>query len=103
MEIDAALCELGSAFVDSVGLRRMRDPQVLMREASAERLLHRRSVPLDMREKIFERDGHKCKTCGSENDLQADHVVPFSKGGLTHPDNLQTLCQPCNGRKGARL
>lgn len=32
-----------------------------------------------------------------------DHVHPFSKGGKTQLDNLQTLCQPCNAGKAGRL
>ena len=30
-----------------------------------------------------------------------DHVVPFSKGGLTLVDNAQALCATCNLEKGA--
>lgn len=52
-----------------------------------------------LRNKIFERDGHKCVKCGSTKDLQLDHIVPFSKGGITEEKNLQTLCKPCNLRK----
>ncbi len=36
------------------------------------------------------------------DDLHIDHVVPVSRGGLTEPENLQTLCAPCNLRKGNR-
>jgi len=28
--------------------------------------------------------------------LHIDHVTPWSKGGETEMDNLQTLCEPCN-------
>jgi 5-methylcytosine-specific restriction endonuclease McrA len=31
-----------------------------------------------------------------------DHVTPRIEGGGNHPDNLQTLCHPCNGIKGNR-
>ena len=29
-----------------------------------------------------------------------DHVVPQSKGGTDHMDNLQLLCGACNSMKG---
>ena len=41
-----------------------------------------------------------CARCGSEEDLTADHVIPRARGG-TIADGLQTLCRPCNGKKGA--
>lgn len=34
--------------------------------------------------------------------FEGDHITPWSLGGATAPDNLQALCRPCNGRKGAR-
>lgn len=43
----------------------------------------------DVRQFIFDRDGHKCKICASEQDLTIDHIV----------SNLQTLCNSCNSGK----
>lgn len=55
---------------------------------------------------IFERDGHRCCSCGVGVGigvtLHLDHIVPVSKGGLSDPENLQTLCATCNLGKGAR-
>lgn len=34
--------------------------------------------------------------------LQADHIVPWSKGGLTTWANLQLLCRRCNVAKSDR-
>ena len=33
------------------------------------------------------------------NEMEGDHIVPWSKGGKTIPDNLQMLCKRCNGLK----
>ena len=50
---------------------------------------------------IFERDGYRCKYCGSEAEpLHCDHVVPVIDGGDDDPSNLATACKPCNLSKG---
>ena len=46
----------------------------------------------------------KCSICGcllNPADWHADHVIPFSKGGVTHLSNGQALCPPCNLSKGS--
>lgn len=35
--------------------------------------------------------------------LQGDHIVPYSRGGLTTWANLQLLCAACNLRKHAKV
>ena len=35
-------------------------------------------------------------------DMHADHIVPWSRGGHTVPDNCQMLCRDCNLKKGAQ-
>lgn len=58
-----------------------------------------------LRKQVFERDGYRCVApgCGSWVDLTCDHIVPESKGGATTLENLQTMCRPCNCRKGAKM
>ena len=34
--------------------------------------------------------------------MDADHILPRSKGGTDHPDNLQLLCSGCNRSKGGK-
>lgn len=34
--------------------------------------------------------------------MEADHILPRSKGGTDHFDNLQLLCSHCNRSKGSR-
>lgn len=59
-----------------------------------------------LRYEVMNRDGFKCKKCGAnggESQLEIDHIVPVSRGGLTEKDNLQTLCFPCNRGKGNKI
>nr|AFH75163.1 putative Stress protein [Streptomyces sp. W75] len=58
------------------------------------------SISNRVRLEVLERDGNRCLTCGTREDLTMDHVVPVSRGGSDTTSNLQTLCRPCNSRKG---
>lgn len=41
-----------------------------------------------------------CVACYEPRPLTVDHIVPLSRGGTNHVDNLQPLCRSCNSRKG---
>ena len=41
-----------------------------------------------------------CKTHFPFKNMTVDHIVPQSKGGTDHYDNLQLLCNYCNSLKG---
>lgn len=58
----------------------------------------------DQRDKLaaYEKQGHKCPLCGETfefKDMHGDHIVPWSKGGKTVPENCQMLCRDCNLKK----
>jgi hypothetical protein len=44
----------------------------------------------------------KCKNHFTINEMEGDHITPWSEGGKTQPDNLQMLCKDCNRRKGKK-
>lgn len=58
-----------------------------------------------LRGSIKARDNHTCKICSVSVAaephllLEVDHIVPVSRGGLSIPENLQTLCWRCNRSK----
>ena len=68
-----------------------------------------RDPSLRLRWKVLQRDRFTCRACGaspaniSSVELRVDHIIPWSKGGETTLDNLQTLCDPCNLGKGNLL
>jgi hypothetical protein len=64
---------------------------------------YRRPIPEGLRLAVYDRDGWTCLHCGASEPLSLDHIHPYSMGGPDTIDNLQTLCRPCNSRKGARL
>lgn len=51
----------------------------------------------------YESQNHKCAICNRSFDFEemhADHIIAWSKGGHTTPDNCQMLCRDCNLQKG---
>lgn len=61
-----------------------------------------RDINLRMRFLVMKRDNFRCCLCGASPatdpsvELHIDHIHPWSKGGETTFDNLQTLCSKCN-------
>ena len=66
-------------------------------------IVDRKHLTEEDRDFIFARDDYRCVKCGSTKRLQIDHILPFSEGGKTSSENLQTLCKKCNCRKGASI
>lgn len=64
---------------------------------------HRMKTSKPWKVAIIERDGMKCVCCGSRRNLTVDHIHPKSKGGTDDPENLQSMCETCNGKKGDRI
>lgn len=79
-----------------------RAPRGWLPEGIRPKLRYRAKISQPVRRLVFERDGYRCVTCGTSDDLTLDHIVPWSLGGSDTPDNLQTLCRVCNSRKGTR-
>ena len=68
-----------------------------------------REPNLRLRFKVLQRDQFRCCSCGASPakdpgvELHVDHIFPWSKGGETVLENLQTLCSKCNGGKSNLL
>lgn len=62
-----------------------------------------RVIPQQVKVAVYQRDRGRCVQCGSDQYLEYDHVIPWSKGGASSVENLQLLCRKCNALKGDRL
>jgi HNH endonuclease/Homing endonuclease associated repeat len=68
-----------------------------------------RQPNLRLQWRVLKRDRYRCCHCGRSPSihpgliLQVDHIIPWSKSGLTVEENLQTLCSNCNQGKGNEL
>ena len=97
--IEMPVLEIGWALLHAIGEEREPDKG----ESPRATLPPRKAVISDrIRWDVWERDDFTCQSCGVRRDLSVDHILAESKGGALDPDNLQTLCRPCNSRKGAR-
>jgi len=63
----------------------------------------REPIPEQVRFSVWRRDEGKCVQCGSNKDLEFDHIIPVSKGGSNTERNLQLLCEKCNREKSAKI
>lgn len=63
---------------------------------------NKHNIGLGLRYKVLSRDNFKCVRCGRSPatdpnvELHIDHKLPFSKGGKTILENLETKCKECN-------
>ena len=65
--------------------------------------LKTRRITQEVKDKVWNRDGGKCVECGSNENLEFDHIIPHSKGGANTYRNIQLLCEPCNRSKSAKI
>ena len=67
-----------------------------------ERHLQIRAFDGNTRRRQYEKQEGICPICGKHfeiEQMEADHIMPWSQGGHTTPDNCQMLCRDCNRRK----
>ena len=57
------------------------------------------NLPSSQRHEILERDGFKCRECGSTESLEVHHIFPKQFNVDHSPQNLITLCRTCHAAK----
>lgn len=77
--------------------------QTQLGQANFQSIHVREPLPDHVKVFVWQRDGGKCVKCGSQRNLEFDHVVPLSLGGSNTTRNIQLLCQDCNRTKGGSL
>ncbi|EMN88902.1 homing endonuclease associated repeat-containing protein [Leptospira weilii] len=100
------------AFIENVGgeskaIKKVKRTKVEKHVADKNSLAgNSRNISLRQRFSVFLRDGFRCQLCGNSpmihpgTELHCDHIIPWSKGGLTVIENLRTTCAKCNLGKG---
>ena len=67
-----------------------------------EKYLNIRSFTDRQKREGFERQKKVCVKCGNTfkiEEMEADHIIPWSEGGQTISSNCQLLCKNCNRTK----
>ena len=70
-----------------------------------EKHLNIRAFTDNQKREVYEKQQGKCKHCGKRfelEEMEADHIIPWAKGGKTILENCQMLCLQCNRVKGAK-
>jgi hypothetical protein len=77
-------------------------PYILTRK---EKYLSIRAFSESIKQKVYEKQEGICKACKEKfelNEMEADHITPWHKGGKTDEKNCQMLCKECNRRKSGK-
>ena len=67
--------------------------------------LNLRQFDEKMKRAAYEKQNGICAKCGKHfeyEEMEGDHITPWSQGGKTELSNLQMLCRDCNRRKSDR-
>lgn len=70
-----------------------------------ENALSIRAFDANDRREAYERQMGICPVCNEHfelDEMEADHIDPWSKGGKTIPENCKMLCKPDNRRKSGK-
>ena len=62
-----------------------------------------RHIPRVTQFRVMKRENQICQVCKSsviDEDIEFDHVIPWSKGGSSDESNIRLLCSTCNRKRG---
>lgn len=61
-----------------------------------------RNIPQVVKLRVFRRDNSVCQICGENvalDEINYDHIIPWSKGGSSDEGNIRILCESCNKKR----
>ena len=76
--------------------------EFLLSGGKMESKLNIRAFTETQKRTAYEKQGGICPICGEYHDyedMEGDHITPWSQGGKTIPENLQMICKSCNRKK----
>ena len=102
--------DLTAEEVTALLLERLRKRQAKITTAVAsmkgqhkQKVGRRKAISDAVKIQVWQRDNGRCSRCGSNKNLEYDHIIPLAKGGANTMRNLQLLCEDCNRSKGANI
>jgi hypothetical protein len=72
-------------------------------EKTTSQISRSRRISDEVRLEVWKRDEGMCVMCSSQEWIEYDHIIPFSKGGSNTARNIQLLCESCNRTKSAEI
>ena len=90
------------AFDDTITKPKGIYPYILTRD---EKHLNIRAFTDVMKQRTFAKQNSKCNYCEKKfefSQMEADHIIPWYKGGKSVEENCQMLCIKCNRKKSGK-
>lgn len=71
----------------------------IQKEKEVGKKMKRKSIPKNIREKVYEKYDGRCAYCGqliTYEDMQVDHIEPLYQGRQDEIENYNPSCRMCN-------
>lgn len=102
-ENDSLDAESVKALADARESKKQRKIEFVKGPSKAKGKTSARFISDDVKVAVWRRDEARCVKCGSNENLEFDHIIPVALGGSSTERNVQLLCERCNREKGADL